>query len=177
MDYRFRPIPRWPHRPTAPYQRRSRSTFKAGWQNTLDLLDREVRLLDGQHVLIGGGWSEGHLRQDGMLRANAPAPQHPEAQRDFTRDRGCLVCGTRQTVVDPAHVIDRSVLGEGQDEQLAVVPLCRPHHVAYDNGRLDLLPYLESEGWREHLAFAVARYGLVRTLERVTNVRWTEVAA
>jgi hypothetical protein len=119
---------------------------------------------------------QNRARQNSRPKLRAISPASP-AQRDFTRDRGCLVCGTRQTVVDPAHVIDRSVLGEGQDEQLAVVPLCRPHHVAYDNGRLDLLPYLESEGWREHLAFAVARYGLVRTLERVTNVRWTEVAA
>jgi hypothetical protein len=102
MDYRFRPIPRWPHRPTAPYQRRSRSTFKAGWQNTLDLLDREVRLLDGQHVLIGGGWSEGHLRQDGMLRANAPAPQHPGIELSFD----AVIAGRRQRLVYATDVCE-----------------------------------------------------------------------
>jgi predicted restriction endonuclease len=43
----------------------------------------------------------------------------------------CLVCGAA-TRIDPAHLVPRS-LG-GCDEADCVVPLCRTHHRAYDQG-------------------------------------------
>ncbi|HEX3803152.1 MAG TPA: hypothetical protein VHV75_09950 [Solirubrobacteraceae bacterium] len=97
------------------------------------------------------------------------SPASPE-QRQFVRGKFCLECGTAPA--DPCHIIDRSLLGEGQDDTRAVFPLCRTHHDAYDSRSLDALPLLEQDGWREHLAFAVGRFGLVRTLERVTGERW-----
>lgn len=75
---------------------------------------------------------------------------------------------------DPCHVIDRSLLTVGQDDELAVVALTRDEHRAYDEGALDLLPSLEVAG-RDELAFAVKRFGLLRTLERVTNQRWCPI--
>lgn len=108
-------------------------------------------------------------RANSNQRRRPISPASP-VQRKRVEGWGCLVCAERP--VDPAHVIDRSLLSEGQDHALAVVPLCRPHHDEYDSRRLDLLPYLESQPWRQVLGFAVARFGLVSTLERVTGERW-----
>ena len=41
IDCRFKPIEKWPLKPTPHYMRRH-SRFKAGWQATLDLLEREL---------------------------------------------------------------------------------------------------------------------------------------
>lgn len=90
------------------------------------------------------------------------------AQREKVAERACVVC--REPGCDPAHLIDRSLLTEGQDDPRAVVGLCRGHHRAYDDGQLDLLPYLEPH-WREELAFAVERFGLRATYQRVTGGR------
>jgi hypothetical protein len=110
-------------------------------------------------------------RTDGArprLRAR-PISEASPAQREKCRDRGCVVCRSPGPC-DPAHVISRGQLIDGQDDPLAVVPLCREHHRAYDTGQLNLLPYLEPH-WRDELAFAVQRYGLISTLRRVTNDR------
>jgi hypothetical protein len=88
-------------------------------------------------------------------------------QRRAVAGRACLVCAS--TPVDAAHLIDRS-LGSGDDPR-DVVPLCRRHHREYDQGALDLLPYLEPR-YRTELARAVELVGLLRALARVTNHRW-----
>jgi hypothetical protein len=90
------------------------------------------------------------------------------AQRAAVRGRACVVCKT--SPCHPAHIIDRS-LADDQDNPLAVIPLCPAHHRDFDENALDLLPYLEPH-WRDHLAFAVARHGLLATLKRVTNNDW-----
>lgn len=92
-------------------------------------------------------------------------------QRMKVVDRLCLVCAA--SPVDPAHLIPRGVTSVDQDDPLAVVPLCRGCHRLYDDGELDLSPYLEP-GFRAELAFAVRRVGLFATLRRVTNQRWRE---
>jgi hypothetical protein len=75
----------------------------------------------------------------GVIWTPSFSPASP-AQRDLVRDRSCLVCGSRD-MVDPAHIIDRALLGVGQEDERAVVPLCRfPHHAEYDRGALDLEP-------------------------------------
>lgn len=98
-----------------------------------------------------------------------PVSEASPAQRAKCRDAACVVC-RRPGPSDPAHLIDRGLLTAGQDDPLAVIPLCRQHHDAYDAEQLDLLPYLEPHR-RDELAFAVQRYGLVATLRRVTNDR------
>lgn len=88
---------------------------------------------------------------------------------------GCIVCGPSHDdftcgPIDPAHIIDRSLLTEGQDEPLAVVGLGRALHTRYDENGFDLLPFLERKA-RKELGFAVERFGLLATLRRVTNDR------
>lgn len=104
-------------------------------------------------------------------KRKAISPAAPE-QRAAIRERACVVCRNHQGACHPAHLIDRSLCSEGADDPRAVVPLCETHHRAFDELGLDLLPFLEPH-YRDELAFAVARVGLVATLRRVTNDRAT----
>jgi hypothetical protein len=82
----------------------------------------------------------------------------------------CIVCGqdSTQTTIDPAHVVPRSLCATGADHPDAVVPLCRVDHSAYDENRLDLLPFMEPR-YRDELAYAVKQVGLSRTFQIVTG--------
>jgi hypothetical protein len=108
------------------------------------------------------------MKRSGMKRGRGFAV-HP-ALRDAVKGRSCLVCGSDD--VDPAHLIPRGLAADFNDPR-AVVPCCRRHHQMYDLGQLDLLPFLEPR-FRAELGFAVERFGLLRTLERVTNTSWSE---
>lgn len=70
------------------------------------------------------------------------------------------------TQPDPAHIIPRG-LG-GCDHEDCVCPLSRGAHRDYDNGKLDLLPYLN----RKEQAHAVEHLGLIGALKRITNKNW-----
>ena len=96
-------------------------------------------------------------------RAVSPASR---AQRAKCRLMPCVVCGSPN--VDPAHLIDRSLCPVDADDPRAVVPLCRFHHELYDRHELSLLEYLEPH-FREELAFAVERVGLVSAYKRLTG--------
>jgi 5-methylcytosine-specific restriction endonuclease McrA len=113
----------------------------------------------------------GPPRRRTPLRRSAVSPASPE-QRAKVAGRACLVCGMRP--VDPAHLVPRS-LG-GCDQPDCVVPLCRPCHRAYDQGQLDLVPWLEPR-FRTELAHALLHVGLFRLLRRVTGTRWAPVDA
>jgi hypothetical protein len=116
------------------------------------------------------------LRRRAALRARKPLRRITQLQRTVSlgatdrqraavAGRPCIVCGAERGI-DPAHVIPRSLGGCG--DPLCVVPLCRTCHRAYDEGRLDLLPYLEP-AWRAQLAHAVGHIGLIRTLRRISG--------
>jgi hypothetical protein len=110
------------------------------------------------------------------MKRTAISPASP-AQRELVKEFGyCANCGLHPdefNPLDPAHIIDRSLTTVGQDDARAIIPLGRRCcHQYYDEGRLDLLPVLESNRWREHLAFAVERFGLLPTIQRVTNCKW-----
>lgn len=93
------------------------------------------------------------------------------AQRRKVAGQPCLVCW--QLPSDPAHLIDRSLVPDPTGDPLRVVPLCRKHHDAYDDRDLDLLPYLRRQG--REVGHAVEIFGLLSTLERVTNTRWSAI--
>ena len=97
-------------------------------------------------------------------------PCTPEQQAKVA-DKWCVACG--ESPCDPAHLIPRGTTTIGQDDARAVIELCRKCHRLYDDGQLDVLPWLEPHRLEE-LAYAVSRVGLIATLERVTNTRWTE---
>ncbi len=80
IDVRFNSLVAWPHGDTR--DRRSRSAFKAGWQGTLEYLDRELRLLEASNVIIGVVLHQTYLRNDGWPRAHA-VPTHPGVEISF----------------------------------------------------------------------------------------------
>jgi len=103
-------------------------------------------------------------------RAISPATSE---QRALVKDRACVVCGGQPC--DPAHLVDRSLASAAGDDPRAVVPLCRAtHHREFDDGLLDLSPYLEPH-WRESIAWSVEAVGLFPALRRITNRRWQPV--
>lgn len=114
----------------------------------------------------------------GRNRRSRRAPISPAstAQRNKVKFAACIVCGRDgyEAKIDPAHIVPRG-LG-GCDHEDCVIPLCRAHHQAYDDGRLDLLPHLEPR-LRTELGHAVEHLGLIAALERITNTRWQEAQA
>ncbi len=81
IDVRFNPMASWPHGNT--FDRRSKWAFKASWSATLELLDKELRLLDAANVIIGVQLQPQHIRLDGWPRGNAPEPWHPGVEISF----------------------------------------------------------------------------------------------
>lgn len=71
----FHPLAAWPHRDTSP--RRGPHTFRAGWGDTLTILDRELDHLEAFHVVLQAGFRPQDLRLDGLPRADARPPEHP----------------------------------------------------------------------------------------------------
>ena len=106
------------------------------------------------------------LRRTAPLARTSASPASA-IQRAKVAGLRCLVCGAA-TSIDPAHLVPRS-LG-GCDEADCVVPLCRTHHRAYDQGGLDLVAHLEP-GWRREVAHAVGHLGLVGALRRLGRSR------
>lgn len=92
MNYRFRPLPDWPYPATK--GRRSKWTFRAGWEATLELLDHELREIDGKQVVIGAGFRERDLRLDGLPRSDARAPTHPGIELSFDSKHGRITYHT-----------------------------------------------------------------------------------
>lgn len=73
MEIVYRPIERWPGDLT---KVRRRSDFTAKWHQTLALLEREIRAIDGKNVVFQIALEERDFRIDGQPRAHARAA-HP----------------------------------------------------------------------------------------------------
>lgn len=152
---------------------------------TQDLPDRgiasEPRLDDGAAgssaspvlaVVANGSSLQPAAPRSGRKRRGI-SPASPQ-QRAHVKAKACIVTGD-DSLVHPAHVIPRSLLTIGQDDPRAVVPLRPDIHRLYDStAGYDLLPHLEPH-FRVELAWAVERFGLLRTLEQVTGQRWVPV--
>jgi hypothetical protein len=116
----------------------------------------------------GFGRSSGPKRSSVPKRSKAISPATP-AQRERVREKACIVCATHPC--DPVHLIDRSLAPSMGDVTRMVIPLCRLCHLDYDDGDLDLSPYLEPY-WRDAEASAVEAVGLFRALKRITKSTW-----
>lgn len=75
MNVIFRPLGTWP-RPQTPNHSRKAAPFQADYNNTLKLLDQELRHLDVKEVVIQADVTDDDIRIDGMLRADA-RPRRP----------------------------------------------------------------------------------------------------
>lgn len=135
-------------------------------------LTRSAPLSRSKPLSRGNGVHDGQTkarRSETSTSARRGISPASRAQRNKVRGQVCIVCA--QGPCDPAHVIPRSLLSEGQDDVLAVVALCRLHHEQFDRRAqpfLNLLPFLAG---RPELDFAIKRYGYDRALWRISNVR------
>lgn len=87
MRYEIRPLVAWVDPVTT--VRRSSWTFRASWSTTLELLGSEADKLGAHLVVMQVDVTEGDIRRDGMLRANAKVG-HPGVAISFTSDHGPL---------------------------------------------------------------------------------------
>jgi hypothetical protein len=88
MDYQFRPIEAWPGKPTPSYNQK-RGPFRAGYRDTLDLLDRELRFLSAKQIVIQAYLQQRDIRNDGMIRADS-RPSKPGVILSFVSKHGPL---------------------------------------------------------------------------------------
>jgi hypothetical protein len=91
VRYEIRPLGGWDRPKTEP--RAASGRFRAAWQSTLDLLGREVEYLNGELVVLQIDVTEGELRRDGMLRANARVA-FPGVKVSFQSRHGALTYAT-----------------------------------------------------------------------------------
>jgi hypothetical protein len=89
IDCRFKPIEKWPAKPTPEY-RRQQSRFKAGWSQTLDLLERELNHLKAKEINIEGFFAPKDIRNDGWPKSSA-RPTQPGVILSFTTKQGRMV--------------------------------------------------------------------------------------
>lgn len=90
MRYEIRPLGVWtgPVTKSRPYCR-----FRAAWLDTLDLLARETEQLGARLVVLQVDVTEGDIRRDGMLRANAKVG-FPGVRVSFESRHGPLTYAT-----------------------------------------------------------------------------------
>lgn len=103
MKVTFRPIDRWPGERTGT---RQSSRFRAGWSDTLELLNRELENLRARDPVVMLDLTEGDIRLDGWPRANA-RPGHPGVILAFGSPYGPLKypCDTFTTWQDNLRAI------------------------------------------------------------------------
>jgi hypothetical protein len=85
----IQPIEKWPSKPT-PSWKRTHGRFKAGWQATLDLLERELNHLRAKDITIEGFFSRSEIRNDGWPKSSA-RPSQPGVVLSFTTKQGMMV--------------------------------------------------------------------------------------
>ena len=98
LDWKVVPIERWPGQQTEERQahRFGTSGWRSGsygrtidWSGTMELLERELRMLDAENILLQMAVGRGDIRLDGWIRANA-RPDHPGVILTFDSKHGPL---------------------------------------------------------------------------------------
>lgn len=99
LDWRVVPIERWPGEETEDRQRHRFRVASGGswggtrhgvnWSDTTDLLDRELRQLEAENVVLQMAVTDREIRKDGWIRANA-SPAHPGVILTFDSIHGPL---------------------------------------------------------------------------------------
>lgn len=94
IELTYRPIDHWFEEKTPDHERRSRYVFKASWPNTLNLLSRELSLLDASNVVVQADYQEHDITLKGLPRANARQPNFPGVKIAFDSTHGPLTYAT-----------------------------------------------------------------------------------
>lgn len=107
------------------------------------------------------------------LNRSTPLGHATEEQKRRVADKVCIVCGQWLNACDPAHVVPRGhpkMSDVAADDIRAVVPLCRHDHNRFDDGEIDLTPYLEP-AWRDSQEWAAGAVGLASALRSISGER------
>lgn len=86
VEITFRPLPTWPGKPT---QFRTASKFKSSYNQTIELLKRELWKLGAKAIVLQVAIDEAQIRRDGQLYADA-RPRHPGVVLAFDSKHGSL---------------------------------------------------------------------------------------
>lgn len=89
INCRFSPIKAWPGKPTQAAMR-WRGPFRAGWQSTLDLLEKELNHLKAKDITIEGFFAASNIRNDGWPKSSA-RPTQPGVVLSFETKQGRIV--------------------------------------------------------------------------------------
>ena len=89
MQYEFRPIGVWAD-PLTPGEERKRSQFKAGYQQTLDLLFREAEMLGAERLVLQVDLQPSQIRRDGLPKEGARYGSNPGVIVSFGSRHGPL---------------------------------------------------------------------------------------
>lgn len=81
IDARFRPLE------TPAYRPRKRAPFRAGWNQTLDLLEAELHHLGAKDIIVQAGFQLNEIRNDGWPRGGR-RPSHPAVILSFRDSSG-----------------------------------------------------------------------------------------
>lgn len=133
------------------------STFKA-----------ERKPLERRTELGPGTPKDGKPRRSTLKQGNSFAAS--KAQRE--KVAGAVSIVSAQGPCDPCHLVPRS--HGGCEHPDCVFPLTRLEHDAFDNGQLDVLPYLISHGLWFELGHAITahHYDPIRLADRCTGDRY-----
>jgi hypothetical protein len=91
--FEIRPMAAWTGPATPAWRRRPASTFRAGWDDTVELLKKEVEHLGGKVIAVQVDASADEVRRDGMLRARARVGS-PAVKISFDSKHGPLTYAT-----------------------------------------------------------------------------------
>lgn len=86
MRFTWRPIDKWDREETT---ERKHTPFDASYSQTLQLLDRELRMIDAENVVVMADVRETDIRIDGLLRERA-TPRTPRIILAFDSQHGPL---------------------------------------------------------------------------------------
>jgi hypothetical protein len=116
-----------------------------------------------------------------ILSAGSSTPRKPVSvaspEQRAKRIAGASIVSGETRGLDAAHLCSRG-LG-GCDDADCTVPLTHAEHVAFDDGKLDLLPYLVAHQCLAEMAHALEHYrgDLPALLERLTGTTWAPADA
>lgn len=101
IDWRVVPIESWPagelteDRKRHPFRKTVQGRYGShqrhgvDWTATMELLERELRMLEAESVVLQMAVTDYHIRNDGWIRANA-SPEHPGVVLTFESVHGPL---------------------------------------------------------------------------------------
>ena len=111
IEARFVPIDKWPGKVRPSYERRKRATFRIGYADRLNFLEKEIKHLGGKGILIQAYFDAKDIRNDGWPRSSS-RPKSPGIIVTFQNRKGeslSFPCDTYDSWEDNLYAIALSL--------------------------------------------------------------------